>query len=386
MIELNWQNVTNALFYNVYKRGNLASDLMEYRLTIPDEVQKQPYFSNTVTADDSNVPLSSRYTAIKIEPDNDGFCGGISIKLLYGTEGYSVKNTSAYLTLRLYDSFADTVTSGDTDATLDDTNTLYVPDIENPLTDEVKLYFNDLSDQSDEYTFKFKKGINLVSGHIYWAIIDRPTLIEVTDPETNVSSTGTIYIRGLEKDIVDPYGEITLWKSSTLTTGFDNWSTYDNVPSSFYNIYTPYYKLRGYLDNGLGVKYPVRRGLKFYDITSFAPRRLSIYVPPVEDIYQVVSESFAAEYDGLSSESTLTKNDMVVTITARNGANGIPITFTETIPQGTVRNTRFVLGTANDLFDRVDDVYVTPGTNLQRTNNGPIKWSVYDFFTVETVP
>ncbi len=386
MIELNWQNVTNALFYNVYKRGNLASDLMEYRLTIPDEVQKQPYFSNTVTADDSNVPLSSRYTAIKIEPDNDGFCGGISIKLLYGTEGYSVKNTSAYLTLRLYDSFADTVTSGDTDATLDDTNTLYVPDIENPLTDEVKLYFNDLSDQSDEYTFKFKKGVNLVSGHIYWAIIDRPTLIEVTDPETNVSSTGTIYIRGLEKDIVDPYGEITLWKSSTLTTGFDNWSTYDNVPSSFYNIYTPYYKLRGYLDNGLGVKYPVRRGLKFYDITSFAPRRLSIYVPPVEDIYQVVSESFAAEYDGLSSESTLTKNDMVVTITARNGANGIPITFTETIPQGTVRNTRFVLGTANDLFDRVDDVYVTPGTNLQRTNNGPIKWSVYDFFTVETVP
>ncbi len=386
MIELNWQNVTNALFYNVYKRGNLASDLMEYRLTIPDEVQKQPYFSNTVTADDSNVPLSSRYTAIKIEPDNDGFCGGISIKLLYGTEGYSVKNTSAYLTLRLYDSFADTVTSGDTDATLDDTNTLYVPDIENPLTDEVKLYFNDLSDQSDEYTFKFKKGVNLVSGHIYWAIIDRPTLIEVTDPETNVSSTGTIYIRGLEKDIVDPYGEITLWKSSTLATGFDNWSTYDNVPSSFYNIYTPYYKLRGYLDNGLGVKYPVRRGLKFYDITSFAPRRLSIYVPPVEDIYQVVSESFAAEYDGLSSESTLTKNDMVVTITARNGANGIPITFTETIPQGTVRNTRFVLGTANDLFDRVDDVYVTPGTNLQRTNNGPIKWSVYDFFTVETVP
>ena len=386
MIELNWQNVANSLFYNVYKRGNLASDLMEYRLTIPDEVQKQPYFSNTPTSDDSNIQLSSRYTAIKIEPDNDGFCGGISVKLLYGTEGYSVKNTSSYLTLRLYDSFADYVTSGDTDATLDDTNTLYVPNIESPLTDEVKLYFNDLTDQSDEYTFKFKKGVNLVSGHIYWAVIDRPTLIEVIDPETGSSSTGSIYIRGLEKDLVDPYGEITLWKSSTLTTGFENWSTYDNIPSSFYNIYTPYYKLRGYLDNGLGVKYPVRRGLKFYDISSFTPRRLSIFVPPVEDIYQVVSESFAAEYDGLSSESTVTKNEMIVTVTARNGANGTPITFTETIPQGTERNTRFVLGTANDLFDRVDDVNVTPGSNLQRTNNGPIKWSVYDFFTVETVP
>jgi hypothetical protein len=185
MIELNWESVANGLFYNVYKRGNLASDLMEYRLTIPEEVQKQPYFSNTTTADDSNVSLSSRYTAIKIEPDNDGFCGGISIKLLFGTEGYTVKNTSDYLTLRLYDSFADYVTSGDTDATLDDTNTLYVPNIESPLTDEVKLYYNDLTDQSDEYTFKFKKGVNLVSGHIYWAIIDRVSLVEIIDPVTN---------------------------------------------------------------------------------------------------------------------------------------------------------------------------------------------------------
>ena len=205
MIELNWQSVANALFYNVYKRGNLASDLMEYRLTIPEEVQKQPYFSNTTTADDSNVSLSSRYTAIKIEPDNDGFCGGISIKLLFGTEGYTVKNTSDYLTLRLYDSYADYVTSGDTDATLDDTNTLYVPNIESPLTDEVKLYFNDLTDQSDEYTFKFKKGVNLVSGHIYWAIINRPSLIEIINPDTNASSTGTIYVRGLEKGAVDTY-------------------------------------------------------------------------------------------------------------------------------------------------------------------------------------
>jgi len=386
MIELNWQNVTNALFYNVYKRGNLASDLMEYRLTIPDQIQKQPYFSNTPTTDDSNIQLSSRYTAIKIVPDNDGYCGGISIKLLFGTEGYIVKNTSAYLSLRLYDSYAAYVTSGDTDATLDDTNTLYVPDIENPLTDEVKLYFNDLTDQSDEYTFKFKKGVNFTANHIYWAIVDRSSLIEVIDPVTNSSSTGTVYLRGLEKDPVDPYGEITLWKSSSLVTGFDNWSTYDNSPSDVYNLYTPYYKLRGFLDNGLGVKNPVRRGLKFYNINSLTPRRLSVFVPPVENIYNVVSESFAAEYDGLTTETTETKNEMVVTVTARNGSNGTPVTFSQTIPQGTVRGTRFSLGTANDLFDRVDDVYVTPGTSLQRTNNGPIKWSVYDFFTVETVP
>ena len=58
----------------------------------------------------------------------------------------------------------------------------------------------------------------------------------------------------------------------------------------------------------------------------------------------------------LITETTETKNEMIVSVTARRGANGIPFTFTQTIPQGTVRGTRFVLGTANDLFDRVDDV------------------------------
>jgi len=134
------------------------------------------------------------------------------------------------------------------------------------------------------------------------------------------------------------------------------------------------------------VKYPVRRGLKFTSRIALTPRRLSIYVPPVDNISASVSEYFSASYDGLETEDTTTKNEMVVTVTARNGALGTPVTFTQTIPQYTERDTRFTLGNTNDLFDRIDDVTVTPGTNLQRSNNGPIKWSLYDFFTVETLP
>jgi len=384
LIELNWTNVADALFYHVYKRGNFSADLMEYRLTVADEIQKQPKFDNTPVTDDSNVPMSLSYTAIKIEPDNDGFCGGISVKHLFGPETYTIKNTNAYISATLYDSVAETVTSAETDATLDDVDTLYVPDISAPLTNEVKLYLGDLTDQSDEYTFKFKKGVNLNSGHIYWLVLYKSANATVIDPETLAESTGTLYLRGEDRSGEGTFGEITLWKSATLTTGFDNWTTYDSGGDE--NIYNPYYNLRGYLDNGLAVKYPVRRGLKFTSRIALTPRRLSIYVPPVDNISASVSEYFSASYDGLETEDTTTKNEMVVTVTARNGALGTPVTFTQTIPQYTERDTRFTLGNTNDLFDRIDDVTVTPGTNLQRSNNGPIKWSLYDFFTVETLP
>jgi hypothetical protein len=151
-------------------------------------------------------------------------------------------------------------------------------------------------------------------------------------------------------------------------------------------MYSPYIKLRGFLDNGLSVKYPVRRGLKFTNRISLNPRRLSVYVPPVDNIATAVSESYLSAYDGIYTESTVTKNEMIVTVTARLGETGTPKTFTQTIPQGTSRSTRFTLGNSTDLFDRVDDVVVTPGTNLQRSNNGPIQWSLYDLFTVETLP
>lgn len=399
MIELNWTNVADGLFYHVYKRGNLASDLMEYRITSADEIKKQPYFTNTPVADDTNIVLTDTYTAIKVEPNNDGFCGGVSLKLFYQSENYSVKNTSEYISVRLYDSYADTVTALDTEATLDATDTLYVPDVDQPLTDEVKLYYGDLTDQSDEYTFKFKKGVNLTSGHIYWIVIYKSSDIQVINPDTLEVGAGSILTRGLAKSTSVSYGEITLWSSDTFTTSFENWtpfsqqSNYDYAVSvsdpyayRYLNMYTPYIKLRGFLDNGLSVKYPVRRGLKFTNRIALNPRRITVYVPPVEDITAAVSESYLAAYDGIYTESTVTKNEMIVTVTARLGENGTPKSFTQIIPQGTSRGTRFTLGNSTDLFDRVDDVTVTPGTNLQRSNNGPIQWSLYDLFTVETLP
>jgi hypothetical protein len=77
---------------------------------------------------------------------------------------------------------------------------------------------------------------------------------------------------------------------------------------------------------------------------------------------------------------------MIVTVIAKNGENGEEKTLTTTVPKGTDRDTRFLLGSEVDLFDRIVDVYINPGTNLTRTNNGPILWDIYDLITVETEP
>ena len=148
-----------------------------------------------------------------------------------------------------------------------------------------------------------------------------------------------------------------------------------------------YVKLRGYLDNGSITGETIRRGVQYTNRVAFAPQRLSVYVPPVEDL----SGLTGLRYDGVttaiaSTTDTTIKNELIVTVTARNGESGTPTTFSATIPKGTTRDTRFLLGTTTDLFDRVDDVLITPGTNLTRNNNGPVLWDVYDLITIETTP
>lgn len=148
----------------------------------------------------------------------------------------------------------------------------------------------------------------------------------------------------------------------------------------------PWYKLHAFLDGGRPGVSLTRRGVRLTGRTALTPRGLSVYVPPmdptgVSDVPYVGMTSGAA-----SPETPETKNDMVVTVTARLGEGGLPTTLSATVPQGTVRGTRILLGFPTQLFDRVDDVQVTPGANLRIGAGGYIQWSVYDFLSVETTP
>jgi hypothetical protein len=150
--------------------------------------------------------------------------------------------------------------------------------------------------------------------------------------------------------------------------------------------HSPWFLAYGYLDNGRIGKALTHRGLKLTGKQSLTPRQLSVYVPPMTPPLSggVPVVSVTPGEDGY--ETPITKNDMIVTIIARNGENGVPVTFTQTVPAGTSRDTRFTIGTSTDLFDRVDDVQVVPGSTLQIGAGNVINWSVYDMITVETLP
>ena len=149
---------------------------------------------------------------------------------------------------------------------------------------------------------------------------------------------------------------------------------------------TLWFEARGYLDNGNITGEVVRKGISLTNRISFEPRRLSVYVPPVDDLSTSAIRLNGSATGIATTTDTTIKNDLVVYVTAKNGSFGEVKTLSATVPQGTTRNTRFILGTEVDLFDRVLDVYVVPGTNLNRESNGPIIWDIYDLITVETVP
>jgi hypothetical protein len=150
---------------------------------------------------------------------------------------------------------------------------------------------------------------------------------------------------------------------------------------------TPYVKLRGYLDNGSSLGTNYKRGIKFTNKIANKPRRLSVYVPPVENIINNTGLILNGNTTGTAfSTDTSTKNELLVTVYARNGIGGTTTVLSTLVPKGTIRDTRFLLGADTDLFDRVDNIIVNPGNDLTRVNNGPIIWDIYDLITVETEP
>jgi hypothetical protein len=145
--------------------------------------------------------------------------------------------------------------------------------------------------------------------------------------------------------------------------------------------------MRGYLDDGNTVGTEVARGIKLTNRVAFKPRRLSIYVPEIEDLSTKTGLILNGSSTAIAATSNTTiKNDLLVTVSAKLGDNGVVETLTTTIPQGTSRGTRFLLGNSANLFDRVVNVIVNPGTNVIRDNNGPVIWDIYDLITVETEP
>ena len=185
-------------------------------------------------------------------------------------------------------------------------------------------------------------------------------------------------------------GSIQVQTSASGTNAYATTTSGSPIPANWTlaNNVSLHHKPLGFLDNGRAGTNSVRRGVYLTGAKTFEPRRLRIYIPEITEFTSPTGSSFTRGdipiYGLDSTDTTETKNELIVTVVAKLGDT--ETTLTQTIPQGTTRGTSFLLGTEDQIFDSVSDVQVSPGANLQTQQNGAIYWSIYDMFTVETQP
>jgi len=346
LVEINWSGagITNPLFYHVYKKPQLSSDLIERKLTNINEIQYPSYNTMTTIEDNTDLLLRNGLSAFKITPNEDCFVGGVTLKFKYTAGGQLTGSGTTGLSVSIYSSTGSTPTPN------------------GMITSASTIRNSDIQQGTNEYTVKFDNGANLEQGTSYWLIINKPV-----DFTTGLGST-SLFTRIISGGSGQGLTSINDGSSWTGTGG------------------TAYYNFRGYLDNGNISGEILRRGIKLTNRIALEPSKISVYVPYVDDLTSS-NVVFNGSTTGIAiTDDQTVKNDLVVTVIAQNGENGEPTTLTTIVPKGTTRNQRFALGNDLQVFDRVIDAYVTSGTDLTRINNGPILWDIYDLITIETTP
>jgi hypothetical protein len=346
LVELNWSGtaISNVLFYNIYKKPRLTDELYERKITNVDEIQYPAYNTLPSFTDNTSLPLVNGLSAFLFQAPENAFIGGISFKLLYDAGSQTTGTGTTGLAVSMFSATGST------------------PTYNGMISSESYLRYSDISQGTNTYTVKFDNGVNVTEDSFYYVMINKP------ESFSTALGTTSLYIRTISGI------------SGLAKTSINNAATWTGTGG------TLWFQARGYLDNGNIVGDVVRKGISLTNKKSFIPRRLSVYVPPVDDLTTSAIRLNGSATGIATTTDTTTKNEVIVYVTAQNGDFGQVKTLSATVPQGTARNTRFELGTVVDLFDRVLDVYVVPGTNLNRVDNGPIIWDIYDLITVETIP
>ena len=346
--ELTWNTANNAVFYHVYKRSSSNSVNVDSRLSNAYEIVGVPQFTNTQISPTTNYLLTSQYVALKFIPVNSNagssstlYCGGVDVN--FWRSGTSIINSTDG-----FDIYICSDNAGN-------------PNRSSKLSSTTRMQYRDFPTASLISTIAFESGANLTKNSTYWIVLEYNAVSNPINVFRLASvSTGT-----------------NLAKTSS---DGNTWSALSNTEI--------YLKPKGYLDFGRTTISSVNKGIKLTKQISNKASRLSVYVPPVDNLETISDPKYDLTGKLVSSASTNTNisNDLIVTVIAKNGENGTSKTLTATISKNTPRNTRILLGTTTDLFDRVEDVYINPGNNLTTYSNGLVDWSIYDLITIETIP
>jgi hypothetical protein len=269
-------NLTTGLFNTDKKNSKSAAigESTEKRLTLVDDIQNPPYSTIVPVTDNSNLNLDNKNTAFKITANEDCFVGGITLKLGFDAPNQIASTGSTGLNFAIYGN------SGGS------------PNYNAALTDQPILFYTDILEGSASYSIKFNPGVNLDANTSYWLVINKPvdfsTGLGVTSIRARILSSGSGQIK-------------------TLSSDFDGSSTWSSTGGS------AYFKVRGYLDDGKTIGESFRRGIKFTNRIANTARRLSVYVPPVDDIVDDTGLIFNGSSVAIASTTNKTiKNELLI--------------------------------------------------------------------------
>jgi hypothetical protein len=348
--ELQWSSVPNALFYHIYKRSNLIGEQIEYRLTEPNQITG----SGTAVAGISgtgSTSLATTFAAFKVSTTNNYQLGGIKIRLR--ATNSALTNTSATVTTLLYSNDGGTGKPNSLVSTFD------TVEFNNIIRDSQ----GDLTTSYQDFILKC--GDFKTTTTNYWVVMKLSANPSVGNIQIQIANSGT-----------NTYA--TTNAGSPVPA---NWTLANNV--------SLHHQTLGFLDYGRTTVTTSKKGVYLTGKVTFEPRRLRIYIPEISEFPSPTGSVFTRGdipvYGLTTTDTKEIKNEMIVTVVARLGTND-SVTLTATIPQGTLRGTAIPLGTENQIFDRVENVSVSPGTNVVTQQGGAIYWSIYDMFTVETTP
>ena len=148
----------------------------------------------------------------------------------------------------------------------------------------------------------------------------------------------------------------------------------------------------GFADQGETGTIVSSRGIYLSNDQAAYPSRMQLYVPTLDlnvlGYSNVGAGAVNVEGGAIISTSPI-QNSMTVYVLAENTTTGIQSTLVGSIPKNTERGTSILLGSETDLFDKVLDVFIVPNLNAGVNfipNTTVINWTIYDLFTVDSVP
>lgn len=356
--ELDWDTSANTK-YHVYRRSNVVGNISEARLS-PNGgfsyIEKPAIVSCTP---DANHTISNNLVLIKVV-SSGSLLGGIKLNLK------PVDATALATLLQL---------SGGIKAFYWGTSTssLNVPTEGYASSTFAFGDFNTNPSLNTECFLTFNRHHDLAAGTHYIGVYIPDTALDLIKIRTQSTGGNDVFYESLALTYAEDLdGNVDYSAPQTVDTFVAQTGSID-------------VQVYGFLDHGQSGTFVSSRGVEITGRVSNAPSRLCLHVPPLQIDNDLIGTPIAL--DGLTTNTTATAltNDLYVLVYARNTVTGKTGVLSGSLPRGTVRGTKVILGTTADLYDTIDYMYVQVGSNFNKTSDNQVRWTTSDLITVENV-